>query len=107
MEKNNDIFPPNTIMIEGYKYTLKNKYKKGICYRCHNKKLCKLIIILTEEELDRLKNKKLGEEIKIIVNSRQTSHTCNKEIVKSIDVKNVLTNEEIIDTAKTFIKLNL
>jgi hypothetical protein len=107
-EKKKNIKPTKLLfMIEGYKYTLKDKYKKGICYRCHNRKLCKLTIIITEKLIDKLKNKKEGEEIKVIINSRQTSHTCNKEIVKSIDVKNILTNEEIMETAKTIIKLNL
>lgn len=94
-------------MIEEYKYTLKDKYRKGICYRYHNRKLCKLTIIIKKIELEKLKNKKEGEEIKFIVNSKQTSHTCKKEIVKSIDVKNVLTKGEILDAAKTLIKLNL
>ena len=30
MEKNNDIFPPNMILIEGYKYTLKINTERNL-----------------------------------------------------------------------------
>ena len=51
MDLNKNIFPANEITIEGYKYTLKDKYKKGFCYRCHNRKICKVTIIIKEEDL--------------------------------------------------------
>ena len=54
-----------------------------------------------------MKNKKQSEKLIFTINSRQTEHTCNKEIVKDNNTKNVLTKELIIDIAKILIKLNL
>ena len=50
-------------------YTYKDSYKKGLCFRCINRKTCKLTIIIEEDVLKKISENK-NKTIKYIINSK-------------------------------------
>ena len=105
-KEENTIFPPPQISINGYIYTFKDKYKKGLCYSCSQQSLCKVTIIITEEELKKA-NKDNKETTKYTINSRQNEHTCIKKEEKIKESTNVISKDKFIETAINIIKLNI
>ena len=59
-DSNNDAHknPINEINIKGYKYKYKDTYKKGYCYRCIHRYICKLTILICFTEYKKFFNKK-------------------------------------------------
>ena len=63
--------PLNEINIDGYKYKYKATYKKGICYRYFHLYSCKVNIVFSIEEYNKISNNTNNSEIKYEVNSKQ------------------------------------
>ena len=90
--------PLNEINIKGYKYKYKDTYKKGFCYRCIHRYICKLTILIYFDEYNKLIDNDKNATIKYEVNSKQKTHTCNSNnnIIEEDEKKDVLTKEEEI-----------
>ena len=100
--------PLNEINIKGYKYKYKDTYKKGFCYRCIHRYICKLTILIYFDEYNKLIDNDKNATIKYEVNSKQKTHTCNSNnnIIEEVEKKDVLTKEEEFQLAKMLIKAN-
>ena len=61
IDSNNDAHkdPINEININGYKYKYKDTYKKGYCYRCIHRYICKLTILIALENTKNFLIKKI------------------------------------------------
>ena len=109
IDSNNDARkdPINEININGYKYKYKDTYKKGYCYRCIHRYICKLTILICFTEYKKLFNKEDSSSLKYEINSKQKKHICNIEKIEEIDTKQILTKEEELQLAKMLIKANI
>ena len=102
-----DINPINEIKIRGYTYKYKDTYKSGICYRCQHRYSCKLTILISFDEYEKLKKGIDNTEIKITVNSKQKEHKCVMDKTEVIGLNEIKTKEEEKQLAILLIKANL
>ena len=102
--------PLNSLLelnILGYKYKYKDTYSTGYCYRCIFRSTCKLTILISFEEYNKLLNKELNiEEIKFTINSQQKKHNCTKTEIIQTTTDKILTKEEEYSFAVNLIKLH-
>ena len=85
----------NELIINGYKYKYKVTNKIGFCFRCINRTICKLTILILFEEFIKIKNTEINNnEIKITINSKQQTHTCSKKTVLIANNDNIKTKKE-------------
>ena len=87
----------------------KDTYKKGYCYRCLHRYICKLTILICYAEYNKLIDTDKNNTIKYEVNSKQKTHACNSNTIKieEVEKKEILTKEEEIQLAKMLIKANI
>jgi len=94
-------YPPSQISIDGYLYTYKDSYKKGFCYRFSNRKQCKLTIIIEENDIKKIIEKKRKIlNIQLIVNNKLI------HVLKIGSKPKVMTKEDMVELAKNLISIN-
>ena len=90
--------PLNSLLelnILGFKYKYKDTYSTGYCYRCIYRLTCKLTILITFEEYNKLIKKELEiEEIKFTINSKEKKHKYTKSEIIHTKTDKILTKEE-------------
>ena len=104
--ENNNII--RGLTIKGYQYKFKDKYNTGYCYRCINRKDCKLTILIKNEEYIKIKEKKIySDEITYTVNSIQQTHTCIVKKIETVENNKIMTEKEEYNLAILLIKNNI
>ena len=103
-----DVFkPPRSIKIDNYYYTYKDALVKDYSYRCKHRRICGVLISITEKEL-KLYNENNEHKIKYTISSTLKTHNCiknednkskeNEKKKKKNVNKNYLLNKEFINS---------
>ena len=106
MKKSGQLNIPNSIIIEGYEYRLKQRLPKiiNISYICKNS-FCGTYLTISKEELKKFTD---NQDIKNINFSINIEHICNKTNYNTTDkIEDVSRETEIYKIAKILIELNL
>ena len=77
MSVQNDFKPPRSIKIDNYYYTYKDALVKDYSYRYKHRRICGVLITVSEEEL-KLYNENKEHKIKYTISSSLKDHICNK-----------------------------
>ena len=95
MSVQNDFKPPRSIKIDNYYYTYKDALVKDYSYRCKHRRICGVLITVTEEEL-KLYNENKEHKIKYTISSSLKDHICNKNEDKKSE-ENEIKSKEVVN----------